>query len=87
MTKAIEALQRALRTMKEHRDELDREIRALERMVGDRRGPGRPPEKRSKKKAQGKKKTRSWSPEQRKEAAERARKMWADRKKKTTKKK
>lgn len=88
-TSIHESLQRALQAMKDRRSALDQEIRTLEQMVGDRRGPGRPPGKKTKKKSPPKKKTRSWSPQQRAEAAERARKMWAERnaKKTATKKK
>ncbi|MEQ9152736.1 MAG: hypothetical protein RLO06_14765 [Parvibaculum sp.] len=92
MTSSVpEALQRALKTMKARRDELDQEILVLERMVGDRRGPGRPPKRgasKSKKTSVTQpKKKRQWSEEARKRQAERARKMWAARKAKTTKKK
>ncbi len=50
------------------------------------RGPGRPPGSKNKKKTATKTKTkRNWSPAARKAAADRMKKIWAERKKKTTK--
>ncbi len=47
----------------------------------NKRGPGRPPGSGKKKAATKKKTTRNWSPAARKAAAERMKKIWADRKK------
>lgn len=47
------------------------------------RGPGRPPGSGKKKKTTKKKSERNWSPAARKAAAERMKKIWADRRKKS----
>lgn len=76
MANTTEALSRALRELRDERDQLDGKIQALERALElggaapKRRGGRAKPE--NKPKAQ-----RNWSPAARKAAAERMRKYWA----------
>ena len=95
--KVARELSSALETMKAERDDLDEKIRLMEELLskvggvkrgpgrprgsGTKRGPGRPPKQEGKQKVK-----RNWSPAARKAAAERARKMWAERRKKSGKK-
>lgn len=89
--KVSKELQNAIDALKRERDELDEKIELMEetlnKLGGERRGPGRPPKKGASKKAKTakaagrKRKKPNWSPEARRAASERMRKYWEQRRK------
>ena len=91
--KAVKSLKDAILALRKEREEIDERITAMEETLqvisGTRRGPGRPPGSKNKKKRMAvsstrakKKVKRNWSPAARKAASDRMKKIWADRHKK-----
>lgn len=88
--RAAKNLHDSIEALKLERDDLDEHIgtltEALQSMTGEKRGPGRPPGSKNKTKATKTKKAtkaakgkKNWSPEARAAAAQRMKKIWAQR--------
>lgn len=89
--KAVKSLKDAILALRKEREEIDERISAMEETLqvisGTKRGPGRPPGSKNKKKPMAatrskKKVKRNWSPAARKAASDRMKKIWADRRRK-----